>query len=401
MNPVNRLVAQRLDHLLAAFPAVAVLGPRQCGKTTLALALCERMGERALYLDLERTADLARLNDPDAYLSAQTGKLVVLDEIHRMPGLFPVLRGLIDRRRRAGDRSSQFLLLGSASLDLLKQSGESLAGRVAHLELTPFLMDELPPDIATRERLWLRGGFPESWLAANELASFEWRLAFIKSYLERDIPQLGPRIPAETLRRFWTMLAHEQGSLLNAARLAGSLGVSGQTVARYLDLMVDLLLVRRLPPWSGNIGKRLVRAPKTFVRDSGVVHALLGIADADTLLGHPVQGGSWEGLVVENLAARLPPTGQAFFYRTAAGAEIDLVLELPPAQRWAIEIKRSSAPVLGKGFHQAADDIGASHRFVVYPGVETYPYDRRTTAIPLADLIARLPNHAGTLNENP
>lgn len=390
MNAITRHAAARLDSLLANFPAVALLGPRQCGKTTLALDLCDRLGTRALYLDLQRPADLARLNDPEAYLSGQTGKLVVLDEVHRLPGLFPVLRGLIDQRRRAGERSGQFLLLGSASLDLLKHSGESLAGRIAHLELTPFLANELPPNDNVLEHLWLRGGFPESWLATSEQASLEWRLAFIRSYLERDIPQLGPRIPAETLRRFWTMLAHEQGGLLNAARLAGSLGVSGQTIGRYLDLMVDLLLVRRLPPWSGNIGKRLVRAPKVYVRDSGIAHALLGIANTDGLLGHPVQGGSWEGLVIENLIARLPPAGHACFYRTAAGAEIDLVLDLPPGERWAIEIKRASAPVIGKGFHQAAADIDATQRWVVYPGDERFPYDRQTQVISLIDLMARL-----------
>lgn len=388
MNAFQRQAAERLDWLLAHFPAVALIGPRQCGKTTLALSLCARLGDRALYLDLERTEDLVRLSDPDAYLSGQTGRLVVLDEVHRLPSLFPILRGLIDRRRRAGERVGQFLLLGSASLDLVKHSGESLAGRIAHLELTPFLASELPN--VGLDRLWLRGGFPESTLAASDRASLEWRLAFIRSYLERDIPQLGPRIPAETLRRLWTMLAHEQGGMLNAARLAGSLGVSGQTIARYLDLMVDLLLVRRLPPWAGNVGKRLVKSPKVYVRDSGIAHALLGIADQDALLGHPVQGGSWEGLVVEHLLARLPATGHGFFYRTAAGGEIDLVLDLPPAERWAIEIKRSLAPALRKGFHIGATDVAATKRWVVYPGSETFPLDRETTAIPLTALMAQL-----------
>lgn len=389
MNTYGRKTAERLDWLLSRFPAVALIGPRQCGKTTLALSLCARMGERAVYLDLERTEDLVRMSDPDAYLSTQSGRLVVLDEVHRLPSLFPALRSLIDRRRQAGERAGQFLLLGSASLDLMKHSGESLAGRIAHLELTPFLASELPADFGL-DALWLRGGFPESVLAVDDRTSLEWRLAFIRSYLERDIPQLGPRVPAETLRRLWTMLAHEQGAMLNAARLAASLGVSGQTISRYLDLMVDLLLVRRLPPWAGNVGKRLVKSPKVFVRDAGIVHALLGIANRDTLLGHPVQGGSWEGMVIEHLLACLPSTGQGFFYRTAAGSEIDLVLELPPSERWAIEIKRSLAPAVSKGFHLGATDIAATRRWVVYPGRETFPLDRQTTAIPLLALMAQI-----------
>ncbi len=318
--------------MLAHFSAVALLGPRQCGKTTLARNLCQQLGERAIYLDLERQADLAKLADPELFLAGQRNRLVVLDEVHRAPGLFQVLRGLIDERRRAGEKAGQFLLLGSAAIDLLRQSGESLAGRIAYLELTPFLANEtVPLDL---DRLWMRGGFPDSYLAADDSASFEWRLAFIRTYLERDIPQFGPRIPAETLRRFWTMLAHEQGALFNAVRFAGRLGISGQTVARYLDLMTDLLLVRRLPPWAGNAGKRLVKSPKVYIRDSGLAHALLGISSHHDLVGHPVQGGSWEGLVIENLVAQLPPSATASFYRTGAGAEIDLVLQLTPQQCW-------------------------------------------------------------------
>lgn len=386
MNP--RLAASRLDWLLSRFPGVVLLGPRQCGKTTMALEYCARLGNQAVYLDLERPSDLARLADAEHYLSAHAGKLIVLDEVQRAPGLFPVLRGVIDRRRRAGEASRQFLLLGSASMDLLQQSGESLAGRVAHLELTPFLASEVAADAT--DRLWLRGGFPQSHLASDDATSFEWRQAFIRSYLERDIPQFGPRIPAETLSRFWTMLAHEQGAMLNAARIASGLGVSGQTVARYLDLMVDLLLVRRLRPWSGNIGKRLVKAPKVYVRDSGLVHALLGIDTRDALLGHPVQGGSWEGMVVENLLALLPAAAEACYFRTGAGAEIDLVLELPGLERWAIEIKRSLAPTLSKGFHIGCADIAATRRWLVYPGTEAYPLDRDTTALSLPAMMAKL-----------
>ena len=328
---IYRLAEARISDLLTRFPAVAVLGPRQVGKTTLARRIVEELGAAAVYLDLELPSHRAKLSDPELYFSSQEDRLVVLDEIQRVPGLFEVLRGVIDERRRQGRRHRQFLLLGSASIDLLQQSSETLAGRIAYSELTPLLAEEVATKKrGDRDRLWLRGGFPDSFLAADEAASVEWREEFIGTYLERDIPLLGPRIPAETLRRFWTMLAHEQGTLLNAASVAGAIGVSGQTVGRYLDLMVDLLLVRRLPPWSKNAGKRLVRSPKVYVRDSGLVHALLGLRDLDAVLGHPVTGGSWEGFVIENLLAAAPSGTSACFYRTAVGAEIDLVLDLPP-----------------------------------------------------------------------
>ena len=308
-----------------------------------------------------------------------------------MPGLFEVLRGVIDERRRQGRRHRQFLLLGSASIDLLQQSSETLAGRIAYSELTPLLAEEVATKKrGDRDRLWLRGGFPDSFLAVDEAASVEWREEFIGTYLERDIPLLGPRIPAETLRRFWTMLAHEQGTLLNAASVAGAIGVSGQTVGRYLDLMVDLLLVRRLQPWSKNAGKRLVRSPKVYVRDSGLVHALLGLRDLDAVLGHPVTGGSWEGFVIENLLAAAPSGTSACFYRTAVGAEIDLVLDLPPKERWAIEIKRSSAPVLSKGFYLGCGDIKATRRMVVHAGEDTFGLGDGVEAVSLPGALAAL-----------
>jgi uncharacterized protein len=367
-------VEARLDRLLSRFPAVLLIGPRQVGKTTLAVELVQRLGEeRALYLDLERPSDLSRLADPEHYLEQQQGRLVVLDEVHRTPDHFGVLRGLIDRRRRSGIRSGQFLVLGSASLDLLRQSSESLAGRLAIAEVTPVLAEELGAGAtAGLEPLWVRGGFPDSYLAPDDRASMTWRLAFIQTYLERDIPSLGPRVPAETLRRFWTMLAHEQGSLLNASRLAAALGLSGQTIARYLDLLVDLLLVRRLQPWSGNVGKRLVRSPKTYVRDSGIAHALLGLETLDAVLAHPIAGRSWEGFVIENLIAAAPPGSQTSFYRTSAGAEIDLLLEMGNGERWAIEIKRSSTPSVSPGFHNGCEDVEATRRFVVYPGDQDF-----------------------------
>lgn len=380
---LNRLALEPLRLLLAEFPAVAILGPRQVGKTTLAWALADQQGG-ATYLDLESPGDAAKLSDPVAYFDAHRDELIVLDEVQRAPALFAELRGVIDQRRRAGKRHGQFLLLGSATGALLQRSAESLAGRIAYLELSPLCALEVPPDDA--QRLWIRGGFPESFLAADDNASLRWRQQFVATYLERDIPQLGPRIAAETLRRLWTMLAHEQGQILNAAKLAASLAVSGQTVARYLDLMTDLMLVRRLRPWASNEGKRLVRAPKVYVRDSGLVHALLGQASFDDVIAHPVVGGSWEGWVIDNLLATAPQGTQAYFYRSSAGAEIDLVLELPKRQRWAIEIKRSSAPSISKGFHIAAADLKASSRFVVHAGAESYPLGHQTQAVTLPEL---------------
>ncbi len=394
MVHAHRLIARsaqpRVEALLRQFPAVALLGPRQAGKTTLARAATRARGRAAVYLDLETPSDLARLADPEHYLGSLEGALVILDEVHRLPGLFQVLRGLIDRGRAKGRRAGRFLLLGSASIDLLKQSSETLAGRIAHVELTPLLEREIPPRRARGESLWVRGGFPESFLATSDAASFEWRQAFIRTYLERDIPQLGPRIPAETLRRFWTMLAHEQAQTVNHARIAAGLAVSGQTVTRYLDLLTDLLLVRQLRPWSRNVGKRLVRSPKVYIRDSGIAHALLGLRTRDDVLAHPVAGSSWEGYAIENLCAAAPRGTEAWFFRTSAGAEIDLVLQVPGAKVLAVEIKRSLAPGRSKGFEIASDDVGATHRYVVYPGSETFPLDRRTTAIPLGALVAAI-----------
>lgn len=372
---------------LDEMPAVALLGPRQVGKTTLAHAIAET--RPSVYLDLESPADRAKLAEPELYLAQHADKLVVLDEIQRVPELFKTLRSLIDTGRRANRHAGRFLVLGSASLELLRQSSESLAGRIRYLELTPFTAGELPSD--ELDTLWLRGGFPDSHLARSDATSLRWRRDFIRSYLERDVPQLGPRIPAETLRRFWTMLAHQQGSLLNAAALARSLGVSGKTVASYLDLMVDLLLVRRLAPWHANVGKRLVKSPKVYVRDSGLVHALLGIGELEALLGHPVAGTSWEGMAIESLLAAAPDGSDAWFYRSAAGAELDLLLQLPEhRQPWAIEIKRSLTPKLGRGFHAACDTVRPERRFVVYGGTEAFPLDGETTAISLTDLCAEL-----------
>lgn len=376
-----------LRSALAEFPVVALLGPRQVGKTTLARGLARRLGHRhTTYLDLEAPADRARLSDAEAYLDDQRGRLVILDEVHRTPALFEVLRVVVDRRRRSGQRAGQFLVLGSASLDLLRQSSESLAGRIGFVELTPVRLDEVPGGRGATDRLWLRGGFPDSLLARDDAASLRWRHAFVRTYLERDVPMLGPRIPAETLRRFWTMLAHTHGQPLNAARIAAGLGVSGQTVARYLDLLVDLLLVRRLPPYSGNTGKRLVRSPKIYLRDSGIAHALLDIETLDDLLAHPVAGASWEGLVIECLVAAAG-AARCSFYRTSAGAEIDLIIEGASGRRLAVEVKRSLAPSVGRGFRTGCDDLKVSAAAVVYPGAEAFPLGGGVSAIGARDAV--------------
>jgi len=303
----------------------------------------------------------------------------VLDEVHRVPRLFHVLRGVIDRGRRKGIRTNRFLLLGSASVELMRQSGESLAGRIAHVELCPFGVPEI--EKSGIDKLWVRGGFPDSFLAKSDAQSMLWRNDFIRTYLERDIPDLGPRIPAETLRRFWTMLAHCQGGVINAAEIAGSLAVSGKTVARYLDLMVDLLLVRRLRPYHVNTRKRLIKSPKVYLRDSGITHALLGVCDREALYGHPASGGSWEGFVIENLIAVSPERSVAGFYRTSSGSEIDLVLELPGGEIWAIEIKsgRSAAPA--RGFYNACEDVQPNRSFIVHAGEERYPVSQDIEAV--------------------
>jgi predicted AAA+ superfamily ATPase len=375
--PVQELPRSALGALntaLGRFPAVAVLGPRQVGKTTLARSLA-RPERDVLYLDLELPSARRQLEDAESFLFAQRNRLVILDEVQRLPELFATLRGVIDERRRDGESAGQFLLLGSASGALLRQSSESLAGRIAYLQLPPLTVgewDAARPLPDPRQRLWIRGGFPLSLLAPDDASSLHWRDSFITSYLERDIPLLGPRIPASTLRRLWTMLAHRQGGLLKLSDLAAALAISGQTVGRYIDVLVDLMLVRRLPAWHGNVGKRLVRAPKVYVRDSGLVHALLGLSDFEAVLAHPVSGASWEGYVLEQIAA-IASSAELSFYRTAHGAEADVVLEFRGGETWVIEIKRAAAPTVSRGFHQAAIDTGASRKLLVAPVPYAYP----------------------------
>ncbi|MDA1079935.1 MAG: ATP-binding protein [bacterium] len=375
---ITRKALFSVQEALQRQAAVALIGPRQVGKTTLAHAIAETVP--SLYLDLESSEDRNKLVEPALFLRLYEDRLVILDEIHRVPELFQNLRGLIDEGRRKGRRTGRFLILGSASVDLLRQSGESLAGRISYIDMGPLDIREIANNQEARDNLWLRGGFPDSYLADNQ-QSLTWRRDFIRTYLEREIPQFGPRIPAQTLERLWTMLAHTQGGLLNASKLATSLSISGQTVARYIDLLTDLLLVRRLEPFHANIQKRLVKSPKVYVRDSGLVHALLGIPNHNILAGHPVVGTSWEGFVIETLIAAAPQGTKSHFYRTTAGAEIDLLLELPDGKLCGIEIKRSLAPKLEKGFHHARTDLHLTRSFVVYSGQDRYPLAEDVEAI--------------------
>ncbi len=378
----DQLVRDALDRQAA----VALLGPRQVGKTTLARTIADEVP--SVYLDLEAREDRNKLADPALFLRANEDRLVVLDEIHRVPEVFQELRGLVDEGRRKGIETGRFLLLGSASMDLMRQSGETLAGRVAYVEMGSFDIMETGDEDA--EALWVRGGFPDSYLAKDDPSSLAWRTDMVRTYLEREVPMFGPRVPAETLERLWIMLAHNQGNLLNASQLAAALMISAQTVTRYIDLLVDLLLVRRLRPYHNNIGKRLVKSPKVYIRDSGLVHALLNIGDRNSLSGHPVVGASWEGFIIENLISAAPAPTVAGFYRTAAGAEMDLVLEFPGRGLWAIEVKRGLAPKLEKGFHHAREDLRPEKTFVVYSGRDRYPMAEGVEAISVWDMIAML-----------
>ena len=386
---IKRSIYQSVIQALKRQAAVALIGPRQVGKTTLALDIAEERG--AVYLDLESMEDREKLSNASLFLTHNEDKLVILDEIHRMPEIFQTLRGLIDQGRRKGLKTGRFLILGSASIDLLRQSGETLAGRIEYINMEPLTVLETgsksKPDST---KLWVRGGFPDSYLAASDGDSYAYRRNFVRTYLERDVPQFGPRIPAETLERFWTMLAHSQGQLLNASKLASNLSTSAPTISNYIDLLVDLLLVRRLQPFHANTKKRLVKAPRVYVRDSGITHALLGLADYNQLSGHPVFGASWEGFVIENLLSVALPQTKASFYRTSAGAEIDLILELPGGKIWALEIKSGLTPKLAKGFHNALEDIQPDRSFVVYSGKDRYPVTEETEVISLYELAEEL-----------
>ncbi len=390
---IKRYAQDEIIQLLTEFSAVGILGPRQIGKTTLALEVAGHLASEAIYLDLESPSELSKLDEPEQFFELNTGKLIILDEIQRAPELFSILRGAIDRNRRKGHSTGQFLILGSASLDLIRQSSESLAGRIAYIELSGLNVIEINKGSKiTSDQLWLRGGFPDSVLAKNDSVSMRWRANFISTYLERDIPQLGPRIPATTLRRLWTMLAHSQSTQVNIAKLGANLDVAAPTAKRYIDLLEDLLLIRSLRPWFGNIGKRLVKTPKVYIRDSGLTHALLNISNLNDLMGHPVVGTSWEGFVIENLISCASVGATFWYYRTSAGAEIDLIIEYSSRKKIAIEIKRSISPKVSKGFYLGCDDIGATDRFVVYAGDDQYPLAKNITAISLTKMMHVLEN---------
>jgi predicted AAA+ superfamily ATPase len=382
---IKRRLEKIVQQALKENASVALLGPRQVGKTTLAIGLLKK--ERGTYIDLEDSVDRRKMDDFPAYYAEDMNELLILDEIQKLPEVFASIRGIIEKQRRAGNRTGLFLFLGSASMELLRQSGESLAGRIACLELNPIDLLEFNGE---QNQLWLRGGFPESILAATDKQSLSWRKNFIRTYLERDIQQIGAKIPSETLERFWTMLAHQQGSMINMSALARGIDVSVTTANRYLDLMVDMLLVRRLKPYSFNIGKRLVKSPKIYVRDSGIAHALLNIGHFSDLIGHPVCGGSWEGFVIENLLSVCPAHVNFYYYRTAQGAEIDLIIEVNHAELWAIEIKRSLTPTVSKGFHIACADINAKKRYVIYQGNDSFPLGEGLKAMPLKNMMKEL-----------
>jgi len=386
MNTIDRYLKKKLLKELEYSPAVVLLGPRQVGKTTLAFDISNQFN--AVYLDLESESDRAKLEQPELYLEDHKDRLIILDEVQRTPGLFPNLRGIIDKRRRAGKVNGSFLLLGSASFELLKQSSESLAGRVAYLELDPINTIEVSPSL--HDNLWVRGGFPNSLLAVNDESSFLWRKNFIRTYIERDIPQLGFNISSENLRRFWTMLCHHQGCQMNSAELSRSLGINVKTVDAYLDLLVDLMLVRKLQPWHTNLGKRISKKPKVMIRDSGIVHALLNIKDKESLLSNPILGNSWECFVIENLLSCLSKEASGYYYRSSGGAEIDLLLNWPDGEIWAIEIKRSLNPKLERGFYSACEDVKPSRKFVVYPGEESYRISEDVNVISLRGLAEQL-----------
>jgi predicted AAA+ superfamily ATPase len=388
---LERQITEKLQAAIAHVPAVVLLGARQVGKTTLAKTIAKDID--SIYLDLEAPEDLLKLSDPTSFLSTHANKLVILDEIQRSPELFPVLRGLIDKNREQGRRAGQFLLLGSASMDLMRQSSESLAGRIGYIEMSGLNLTEIDRTQKNRQTLWLRGGFPDSYLAADDDVAMDWLENLIRTYLERDIPQMGFRVPAARLRRLWTMLAHLQGETINYSKLASNLEVDAKTVSHYIDILTDLLLVRRLEPWHPNVRKRLVKSPRYYVRDSGILHRLLAINSHDTLLSNPVLGKSWEGFAVENILSVLPGRTESYFYRTAAGAEVDLVIKMPSSEIWAIEIKYGIAPKIGKHYSQTCDDVGATHKYILYGGEDEFAVGNNVKIISLAGLMERL--HSG------
>ena len=376
----KRSIQGSVEASLKKYPVVGIVGSRQAGKTTLAKMIRKGISKKVIYLDLELPSDLNKLHDPELYLAQFTDSLVIIDEIQRLPSLFPLIRALVDKKRIGG----RFLILGSASPELIKRSSESLAGRIIYHELSPFTIHETGHK--NIQQLWLRGGYPLSYLAGSAEDSFQWRESFIKTYLEMDIPQLGIRVPSTQLRRFWTMVAHSHGHLWNASQIAGSLGVSAPTVRSYLDILEETFVVRRLQPYYVNVKKRLIKSPKAYIRDSGILHSLLRIEDLDDLMGNPAVGRSWEGFVIEQIIGLLPEGWSYFFYRTGAGAEIDLLLVDKKNRPIAVEVKYSASPKAERGFWNALEDLSCRKAFIVYPGEETYPSGKNTVTLSIKKL---------------
>ncbi|MBY5952350.1 MAG: ATP-binding protein [Cyclobacteriaceae bacterium] len=391
---IHRTLESKLIQSLKAMPVVVILGPRQVGKTTLALEFAKPLLEKPVhYLDLELDSDLAKLDDPENFLRRFNNQLLVIDEVQRKPDLFRIIRGLVDIRKRAGEKAGHFLLLGSASKDLLQQSSESLAGRIRYLELSPFNFQELYLEDQlgfNSEKLWYRGGFPDSYLADSDQESWDWRHDFITTYVEKDIPLFGPQVSATRMKRFWTMLAHFHGQQANLSDIGKSLEVSHTTARTYLDILQDFFMIRQLQPYSGNTKKRLIKSPKIYIRDSGLLHSLLSIHSFDQLLGHPILGASWEGFVAENILNSISNQWKASYYRSSNQSEIDLILEKGNQEIWAVEIKRSVYPTLSSGFHRACEDIGATRKMVVYSGNEQFYLKEKTEVVGLKDFLMEI-----------
>lgn len=388
----ERTLRPILENRLKNYPVVALLGARQVGKSTLARQIVEKLlaDDEVCYLDLERISDLNKLHDPEAYFSANSDKLICLDEIQRLPEIFPLLRSLVDVRGTNG----QFLILGSASRELIRQSSESLAGRVSYLELTPFTFMEIQENDSKKH--WLRGGYPRSYLSASDRQSYQWREDYIRSFLERDIPQLGFNIPANTLGRFWRMLAHVSGQTLNSSKLADSMGVSAHAIRKYIDLLQQTFILRVLLPYEGNLKKRLIKSPKVYIRDTGILHTLLEIEASEDLFANPIYGASFESWVIENVIVALQsqhgPHWRCYFYRTSNGAEIDLIL-VKGQQRIAVEIKSSTAPKVSRGFWTAIEDIQSTANYVIAPVEAAYPLAKNVRVSNLAGFIEEITNN--------
>jgi predicted AAA+ superfamily ATPase len=380
---IHRLLYQELTNRISSAPVVALLGPRQVGKTTLAKSL--KIDKPLVYIDLERPSDLAKLEDPELFLTAHRGSLVVLDEIHRLPHLFPVLRSLVDERRELGERFGHFLILGSATPELLRQGSETLAGRISYIELSPFQLQELGETTDERiNRHWHRGGFPESYLAERDETAMQWCDDFLTAYVERYMPQLGVMATSQQLRRFCTMLAHQQSATVNLTNMGNALGLDGKTVRTYIELLEGLYLIRKIPAWSTNVGKRLVKAAKFQWRDSGLVHALLGLHTIDQVMGHPICGHSWEGYCTEQLLNALPRNVMVSHYRTHAGAEVDLVLSLPDGRTHAVEIKRTLSPKVTPSLIESMNTINADKATIIIPAGTPFTLPSSIDVMPLS-----------------